>query len=94
MSDHQLALLAPKVPQVPRWTRDAYLCSKTYPDCRRCPIVWAYGLDPKNCKIPEAVAWLIFTGVPVPDLYKKEQGDVIEKKEKGAEYGNPDEEAE
>lgn len=56
--------------------------------------MWAYGLDPKNCKIPEAVAWLIFTGVPVPDLYKKEQGDVIEKKEKGAEYGNPDEEAE
>lgn len=76
----QLSFLAPKEPDIPKWTRDAYLCSKTHPDCSRCPLVYAYRIDPKKCRIPESVAWLIFTGVPVPDLYRKELGEVLEKK--------------
>lgn len=79
MSNHQLSLLEPDKPDVPKWTRDAYLCSKTHPDCQRCPLVWGYGIDPKKCRIPEAVAWLIFSGIRVPDLYRRELGEIIEK---------------
>lgn len=67
----------PDRPGVAKWTRDAYHCFKVMQDCRQCPLHLNYGVRPSECGIPKALNWLISEGIPVPDLYVKqdERGD-------------------